>query len=85
MTLKRSIVELIEANLAGRASRVQVTETTPLIEAGLIDSIGLMQIVAHIEERTGVHVPDDEITPDNFATVATIDAMVSRLEAQRRQ
>jgi acyl carrier protein len=54
MTLKRSIVELIEANLAGRASRVQVTETTPLIEAGLIDSIGLMQIVAHIEERTGV-------------------------------
>jgi acyl carrier protein len=85
MTLMRSLAELIEARLAGRAGSVSVTETTPLIEGGLIDSIALAEIVAHIEEQTGIRVPDDEVTPDNFASVATINAMVSRLEAQRQR
>jgi acyl carrier protein len=35
-----------------------------------------------IEERTGVRVPDDEVTPDNFQSLATIERMVVRLQAR---
>jgi acyl carrier protein len=64
------------------ASGDAIGEDDPLIDEGLIDSMGLLKITVFIEERTGVRVPDDEVTPDNFQTVADIDRMVARLRAR---
>ena len=64
------------------ASGDAIREDDPLIDEGLIDSMGLLKITVFIEERTGLRVPDDEVTPDNFQTVADIDRMVGRLRAR---
>jgi acyl carrier protein len=45
--------------------------------------MGLMQIVSFLEERAGVRVPDDDVTPDNFETIDAIEKMVERLQARR--
>jgi acyl carrier protein len=81
--LKSELASFIEKNLVGGDRRVAITDSTPLIEDGIIDSMGLMQIVAFLEERAGVRVPDDEVSPDNFETVAAIERLVERLRKER--
>ena len=51
-----------------------------LIDRGLLDSIGLMQIIQYVEDNAGVRVPDADVTPDNFNTVRSIEALVDRLK-----
>jgi acyl carrier protein len=59
-----------------------IDENEPLIERGLIDSIALLKITTFIEERTGLRVPDGEVIPENFESVAEMDRLVARLRAR---
>src|SRR5262245_33016943 len=36
-----------------------------LIEEGLIDSTGVLELVSFLEERFGIEIADSEIVPDN--------------------
>lgn len=47
----------------------------PLLE-GLVDSLGLMQLVAFIEEEFDIEVGDADMTSGNFRTVSSITAFV---------
>lgn len=49
-----------------------------LLATGIVDSHGVMQLVAFLRERYGVTVGDDQLTPENFQTIAAIDAFVRR-------
>jgi acyl carrier protein len=83
MNLKESLLQFIREQLASGADAASITETEPLIDRNIIDSMALMQLVAFIEEHTTVRIPDDEVLPENFNTVEAIDAMVQRLRARR--
>jgi acyl carrier protein len=52
-----------------------------LLGAGIIDSMGAMELVAFVEEEFGVAVQDDEITEDHFGT---LDAIVSYVDAKQQ-
>ena len=54
---------------------------TPLIESGLLDSVGLLELVSFVEASFALTLPLDEFVPDNFRTPAAILAMVNRLRA----
>jgi acyl carrier protein len=49
----------------------------PLL-GGVIDSLGLMQLISFIEEEFSVTVDDAEVTADNFRTVADIERLVNQ-------
>lgn len=49
-----------------------------LLAGGVIDSLGLLKVIAWLEDRLGVVVEDLEIAPDNFRSVADINAFVRR-------
>jgi acyl carrier protein len=55
-----------------------IDDDTPLWGQGIIDSIGLMELVAFLEERFGIQIDDEELTAENFRTVRTIEDMVAR-------
>jgi acyl carrier protein len=40
-----------------------------LLEAGIIDSTGVMEVVAFLEESFGIAVADDELVADNLDSV----------------
>ncbi len=44
-----------------------------LFELGVLDSFGLMDAVARLEEAFGVKVPDADLTPRRFETIAKIE------------
>jgi acyl carrier protein len=49
-----------------------------LLEKGLIDSSGVLELVAFLEERYAITVEDEELTPDNLDSVRNVAAYVSR-------
>lgn len=51
-----------------------------LFEAGVIDSFGIMDLVARMEEAFGIQVPDADMVPRKFETLARIAAY---LDARR--
>lgn len=53
-----------------------VGRDTPLCD-GVIDSIGLVELVAFIEDRFGVRIDEADLTADNFRTVASIERLVA--------
>lgn len=54
-----------------------------LIEEGVIDSLGLLEIVTYIETEFDVLVDDADVTLDIFGTVNTMAAHVSSMAAAR--
>ncbi len=52
-----------------------------LLEAGLIDSTGVLELINHLEERHGIKVNDDELVPENLDTIAGIVAFLAKKAA----
>jgi acyl carrier protein len=44
-----------------------------------IDSVGIIQLLAALEDHFGVGIPPEEIRPENFGSVASLAAMIVRL------
>lgn len=54
-----------------------------LLANGVVDSLGLLKLIAWVEDRFAVVIGDDDLDPENFRSVAAIDAFVAA--ASRRQ
>ena len=67
-TIKQFIVDNF---LFGDATKLSVD--TPLFEKGIIDSTGILELVAFIEDNFKVTVGDDELVQDNFSSVNSMD------------
>jgi acyl carrier protein len=46
------------------------------LEKGIIDSTGVLELVAFIETKFGVKVHDEEIVPDNFDSLSKLTRFV---------
>jgi len=57
-----------------------VTDEESLLDAGIIDSLGILDVVAFLEETFGITVGDEELTPEHFDSIAS----VTRFVAQKR-
>lgn len=44
-----------------------------LFDLGVIDSFGLMEAVAQLEQAFGVKVPDSDLNPRRFETLAKVE------------
>ena len=71
------IREFVVDRLAPATGRTDIGEDDDLIDSGVIDSLGIFQLVAFLEERFGVAISDEEITPENFASIAAIERLVA--------
>jgi len=80
MTLGPQLLRFIRDELATDPGAID--ENAQLIDEGILDSMALMRLITFLEERAGVRVPDDEVVPDNFQTIASIEALVARLQAR---
>lgn len=49
-----------------------------LIDSDLVDSTGILEMVAFIEDRFGINMADADIVPANLDSIARISAYVAR-------
>ena len=56
-----------------------MSDSTSLLQAGVLDSLGVMQLVAFLQEQCDVAIADDDLVPENLESIDAIVAFVSRL------
>ena len=49
---------------------------TPLLERGILDSLGILNLVSFIEDEWGVTVEDEELIPEHFGTISRITQLI---------
>ena len=49
-----------------------------LLEKGIIDSTGVLELVSFIEETYGIKVEDEELIPENLDSVVFVSAYITR-------
>jgi len=80
MSFRDDLTSYIRQNLLRDDSSVLGPDDS-LIDAGALDSVGLMNVLSFVESHAGVKVPDSEVIPQNFESVTAIEALVQRLRS----
>lgn len=52
------------------------------LQTGIIDSTGMMELVAFLERQFGIKIADEELVPENLDSLANVCQFVSRKNAQ---
>ena len=78
MTLRDQLARFIAENLLQDRDAV-IDPDESLLDRGAIDSVGLLNLITHIETTTGVRIPDEEMVPENFETLTAIEGFIARL------
>jgi acyl carrier protein len=73
LTIRSMILEKFPA-----ARKRMLSDETPLLEAGIIDSLGVLDVVAFLEGNFGMKVEDEELIPDNFGSIKRLSAFVEK-------
>lgn len=68
MERKTILADYIKSELI-RDRNAVLNEDEDLLNAGILDSLGILQLVAFIEERFGIQVPDEDVTFENFMSI----------------
>lgn len=53
-------------------------DATSFLDRGIIDSTGVLELVAFVEDTYGLQVADEEIIPANFDSIDALSAFVAR-------
>jgi acyl carrier protein len=71
------IRDFVIEDLHWEGPRSELTEEFPLIENHVIDSMGLLRLVAWLESTFGVAIADEDVVPANFGTINGIESLLS--------
>ncbi len=78
MDIKNQLKEFIVAEFGEDKELQALTPDDDLIRQGVVDSMGVLQVVNFIEQTYGTQVADEEITVENFRTINAIANLVSK-------
>ena len=77
MALKEQIQSyIVECFLLGDATDLEPEQS--LLESGVVDSTGILELVMFLEETYHIEVADKEMVPENLDSIANISAFVER-------
>ncbi len=61
----------------------EVAPDDDLIQRGIVDSLGVQQLVGYCESRYGIRVDDSDFVLDNFRTLRQLAAFVERKQGEQ--
>jgi len=53
-----------------------LNDHTSFIEDGVVDSTGILELVAFLEETFRIYVEDEELTPENLDCISSVERYV---------
>jgi len=65
------------------ARKRQLQDTDALLETGILDSLGVLDLVGYVEQTFSIVVGDEELVPENFQSVDTLASYVQRKTNER--
>lgn len=78
--IELTIRAFIEDNFLYRTEQAQLSDSESLLEAGLVNSTGVLELVDFLETEFQIRMADEEIVPANLDS---IKAIVTYIKARR--
>jgi acyl carrier protein len=72
--VETAINDYISKELVPDPALLPLANETPLLDSGILDSLGLLRLVVFLEERFEITMGDADLLPENFASVNAICA-----------
>lgn len=79
--IERKIREHILANYLFTTDQNALRNDESLMQRGIIDSTGVLEVIHFLDEAFGIKVADVEMVPENLDSVANLVAYVERKRA----
>ena len=75
--LKRDLrTFIVDTFLFGQDANL--TDDTSFLEKGIVDSTGVLELVAHLERTYEIKVKDEELVPDNLDSINAISDFLGK-------
>jgi acyl carrier protein len=78
--IRRELRDFVQENFLYMHPDVQLDDADNLLELGVIDSLGFVELVEEIQSRYGIVIQDLEINEENFGSIS---ALVGYVESKR--
>jgi acyl carrier protein len=83
MMILENLEKVLLTEIAVDLDKKSLDPDEDLLEQGIIDSLGLMKLIAFMEETFGIKIIDEEIIPENFQSLNSMTSLVElRLQNQ---
>ncbi len=79
--IEQAIASFIQKQFLYDRTDVHVGPETPLIQEGIVDSVGILQLVGFIEKAFDISLRPDDLVLKNFESIAAIRALVLARQA----
>jgi acyl carrier protein len=77
MSVQQRVKQFIVENFFVKDAAA-IGDDTSLISTGYVDSTGMLELIAFLEEDYGIVISDTEMTPANLETIGRIARFVAR-------
>lgn len=81
MSVAGDVEQFILSEFMTGSATAEIAPDEDLLSTGIVDSHGVLQLVAFLRSRYGVTVSDEDLKPENFQSLAAIEAFVARAGA----
>ena len=81
MEINVQIRDFIAKNLLFSDNGFQYDDDDSFLQEGIVDSVGVMDLVSFVEDNFKVEVSDHEIVPDNFDSINKLARYVRSKQA----
>ncbi|PKL39660.1 MAG: acyl carrier protein [Spirochaetae bacterium HGW-Spirochaetae-1] len=69
VAVQDQIINFIKENFVAGRKDVSLGPEESLIESGVIDSTGVLELVMFLEETFGIEIDDEELVPENLDSI----------------
>jgi len=82
--IESELKQFIATNLLFSDGDYPLSDDASFLAKGVVDSMGVMELVEHVSQKFGFEVPLEDITPKNFDSVTLLAGYVRRRSAEAR-
>jgi len=72
------LITFIKENFITGRSQKEISPEESLVDSGIIDSTGILELVMFIEEKYSITIEDEELIPENLDSVKNLVAFLGR-------
>ena len=84
--ISQAVRRFIAENFLFRDEADAIAADASLLDAGIIDSTGVLELVCFLETTFGIQVADEDMLPENLDSIRAIASYVDRkLESRKVQ
>ena len=81
---KERVLSYITENFLMGLTNERIRDDSSLLDLGIIDSTGVIELIAFLEETFHIRVEDREITPENLDSLRRIERYVQSKTTEGR-